>query len=1149
VAYYARNFVGQTLYHPDPEARCGRDKFPSDGTAMQQVTDWLEKLGMSEYAQRFADNRIDFSVLPDLTDQDLEKLGVLLGDRRKMLRAIANLEAPENSAPSVVVAAAPAATSPQLDSAERRQVTVMFSDLVGSTALSARMDPEDLREVISAYQKCVAETVRRFDGFVAKYLGDGVLVYFGYPQAHEHDAERAVRAGLELIAAVGQLKTRALLQTRVGIATGLVVVGDLIGSGEAQERGIIGETPNLAARLQGVAEPNMVVIAESTRRLLGNLFELQDLGTRDLKGIPGPVPAWAAVRASSTESRFEALHGSGLTALVGRDEESELLLRRWSRAKAREGQVVLLSGEAGIGKSRLTAALLERLANEPHTRLRYFCSPRHTDSSLYPIADQMQRAAGLALDDTVQAKLDKLDRSLGQTSTSIQDVALFADMLSLPNDGRYPALDPDPQQRRQRTLQALIRQVEALSRSAAVLMIFEDAHWADPTSLEVLGRVVDRIRALRVLLLVTFRPEFTPPWSQLHVSSLTLDRLAQRDVDAIIDQVVGNKLLPLSIRQNIVERSDGIPLFIEEMTKAVLETKSTRVAEYTVAAVPSPALRVPPSLHASLMARLDRLGPAKEVAQIGAAIGREFPHALLASVMGKNRTDLQSMLDRLAQAGLLFRQGEPPNAIYTFKHALVQDAAYDTLLRAKRRELHGRIGDLLERQPSLVDSQPELLAHHYSEAGLLPKAVSYWLKAGQLAVTRSANTESVSHLTKALSLLRDWPAPEARDRLELEAQITLGPALIATKGYAASETVAAYERARALIRITGDRTHQDAVLLGTFVSYYNLAAFEKGMEVGREFLQWAEGVGEALPLCIGHRMLAVSYNTLGKYPEARDHAERALRFYDPERHSCLAWRYVHDLGVAAMCHYANAKWHLGFSDQSMSLEREALAWAAKLKHHNTIGYALFYAGALPAFRECNVVLLSHYVDQLLAHAEKHGQPQWALWGNCLRAKVLTASGHADEAIACIDQSIQTAERLQNRAYRPMIYGIRGEASLAQSDTAGALQAVAEALSWAEQTHERWMNPELWRIKGDIRRLAADFHGAEACYLRSIEWAKQQGSRMFELRSTTSVARLRCDLRKLADAREILIPIYKGFTEGFDTLDLKQAKELLDELVS
>jgi class 3 adenylate cyclase len=619
---------------------------PSVRVAVMDIVVWLRSLGLGKYEAVFRENDIDETVLPSLTHENLKELGVAsLGHRVKLLDAIAALRSDAGGkTPSVDATASSAPSVPPEDRAERRQVTVMFSDLVGSTALSARMDPEDLREVISTYQNCVAETVRRLGGFVANYMGDGALVYFGYPEAQEDDAERAVSAGLELIAAVSALKTPALLQTRVGIATGLVVVGDLIGSGSAKEQAIIGETPNLAARLQGVAEPNSVIIAESTRKLLGNLFELQDLTLKDLKGIAGPVRAWAALRASSVESRFEALHASNLTALVGREEEIELLFRRWSRAKTGEGQVVLLSGEAGIGKSRLTAALLERLATEPHTRLRYFCSPQHTDSALYPIIGQMERAAGFAHYDTAQARLDKIDLLLAKTSTPIQHVALFAEMLSLPNDGRYPSLDElKSEQRRQRTLEALTEQMQALSRQNPVVMIFEDVHWTDPTSLEAFGQAVDRLRTLRVLLIVTFRPEFEPPWvGRPHVAALTLNRFGEREIAAMIDGVAGNKPLPADIRRDIVERADGIPLFIEEMTKAVLEASSEDEARQTVAAVPPSALAVPASLHASLMARLDRLGSAKEVAQIGAAIGRQFSHALLAAIVHWRDPELQS---------------------------------------------------------------------------------------------------------------------------------------------------------------------------------------------------------------------------------------------------------------------------------------------------------------------------------------------------------------------------------------------------------------------------------------------------------------------------------------------------------------------------
>src|SRR5450631_1793325 len=556
------------------------------------VVVWLRRLGLERYEVAFRENEIDETVLPSLTHETLKELGVTaVGHRLKLLDAVAALRADASGkAPSADVATASSApsASPE-DRAERRQVTVMFSDLVGSTALSARMDPEDLREVISAYQNSVAETVGRFGGFVAKYMGDGVLIYFGYPQAHEDDAERAVRAGLQLVTAVGDLKTHAALQTRVGIATGLVVVGDLIGSGSSQEQPIVGDTPNLAARLQGVAEPNRVVIAESTRKLVGSLFELEGLGPLELKGISGPTRAWAALRPASVESRFEAMHASGLTDLVGREEELDLLLRRWSKAKSGEGQVVLLSGEAGIGKSRLTAALLERLATEPHTRLRYFCSPQHTDSAFYPITSQMERAAGLTHDDTAQAKLDKLDTLLARSLAPLEDVTLLAEMLSLPNDGRHPALELAAHQRRQRTLEALTTQIETLARQSPVLMIFEDAHWTDPTSLEALSRSVDRIRALGVLLIVTYRPEFEPPWvGQPHVATLTLNRLGQRQVAAMIDHVTGKKPLLASIRQDIVERTDGVPLFIEEMTRAVLEAGGQEDAERAVTSVTAP---------------------------------------------------------------------------------------------------------------------------------------------------------------------------------------------------------------------------------------------------------------------------------------------------------------------------------------------------------------------------------------------------------------------------------------------------------------------------------------------------------------------------------------------------------------------------------
>ena len=864
------------------------------------IDGWLRGIGLAEYAEMFRANDINIELLGQLTNDDLKDIGVVsLGHRKKLLEAIAE------RAGAVSVSPEPALSEPQAqDSAERRQVTVMFSDLVGSTALSGQMDPEDLRELISAYQTCVAETVRRHGGFVAKYLGDGVLVYFGYPQAHEDDAEQAVRAGLETIAAVTALKMLVPLQTRVGIATGLVVVGDLIGSGQAQERGIVGETPNLAARLQGVAEPNMVVIAEGTRKLLGNLFDLEDLGQKELKGIAGATRAFAALRAGSAESRFEALHASGLTALVGREEETELLLRRWSKAKGGEGQVVLLSGEAGIGKSRLTAALLERLSGEPHTRLRYFCSPQHTDSAFYPIIGQMERAAGLSRDDTAAVRLDKLDALLAQSSASSQDAALFAELLSLPNDGRYPALNLAPEQRRQKTLEAFSSQLEVLSRVRPVLMIFEDAHWTDPTSLEAFGRTVDRIRPLRVLLLATFRPEFVPPWiGRPHVTSLTINRMAERDVDAIIDGVAGNKPIPESVRKDIIERTDGIPLFVEEMTKAVLEAESEGSAKHLAASVPSPAHAVPASLHASLMARLDRLGSAKDVAQIGAAIGREFSHALLAAVAGKPGADLGSALDRLIAAGLLFRQGVPPQATYLFKHALVQDAAYGTLLREARRGLHARIAEVLEGQfTEIANNQPELLARHCTEAGLTEKAVGLWGKAGQRSLERSALVEAVEQLTRAIGLIAALAPTPALRREEIKLQVALITPLFHLKGYAAPETKAAAERANLLIeqaKALGEPLEDPlllfSVLYGVWVANYIAFNGDAMRELAAQFLVLAEKQGSVVPIVVAHRMMAVSLLCTGDIVEARVHSDQAAALHNPAEHRPVATRFGQDI--------------------------------------------------------------------------------------------------------------------------------------------------------------------------------------------------------------------------------------------------------------
>jgi class 3 adenylate cyclase/predicted ATPase len=1121
---------------------------------MQQIEDWLKQLGMSEYAERFADNKIDISVLPHLTDQDLKDIDVPLGHRRKMLAAIAELGVATQRKPEPA-----GSVEPKLqEAAERRQITVMFSDLVGSTALSARMDPEDLREVISAYQKCVAETVRRFGGFVAKYMGDGVLVYFGYPGAHEDDAEQAVRAGLELVAAVPALRTCAPLQTRVGIATGLVVVGDLIGSGEAQERGIVGETPNLAARLQGIAEPNMVVIAEGTRRLLGNLFELEDLGAKDLKGIAGPVRAWAALRASAVESRFEAMHAGGLTALVGREEEIELLLRRWSRAKTGEGQVVLLTGEAGIGKSRLTAALLERLATEPHTRLRYFCSPQHADSALYPIIGQMEHAAGFTHDDTPQARLNKLDALLAQTSTSAQDAALFADMLSLPNDGRYPALELTPEQRRQRTLAALTVQVEALSRQSPVLMILEDAHWADPTSLEAFGRAVDRIRTLRALLLVTFRPEFEGPWvGRPYVTALIINRLAEREASAMIEHIVGNKLLPESIRQDIIERTDGIPLFVEEMTKAVLEAESEGAGEHIAAGVPSPALEVPASLHASLMARLDRLGvPAKEVAQIGAAIGRAFFHALLAAVVRKPEAELKSALDRLIVAGLLFRQGVPPHATYLFKHALVQDAAYGTLLREPRRALHARIAETLESQfPDTAERQPELLARHCTEAGLIEKAAGLWGKAGQRSLERSALAEAAEQLTRALSQIAALPTTPALRRGQIKLQVAIITPLMHVKGYAAPETKAAVERARLLIEqaeVLGeppdDRLLLFVVLYSAWAASHVASNGDTMRSLAAQFCALAEKQKATVPLMVGHRLMGTSLLCTGDAAEGRMHYDQAIALYDPIQHRSLATRFGQDVRVAILSYRSLALWVLGNPEAAIADTDSAIKEARDIGQAATLMYALTVA-CLTLIQCGSYETVAKDLDEMLALADEKAGSFWKAYGMSVRGCTFALTGDAAGAVKTITSGIIAWRSTGTTLWMPFFLSSLAKAHAELDQFDAAWRAVDEALTAIETTKETLYEPEVHRIAGEIALLSPerDAAKAEAFFEHALNVARDQQAKSWELRAAMSMARLWRDQGKQQQALELLAPVYGWFTEGFDTRDLKDAKALLEEL--
>ena len=892
------------------------------------IAAWLEGLGLRQYEQAFRDNEIDAAVLPELTADDLKDLGVnLVGHRRKLLGAIAGLRT--DAQPS-----SPVAADQVVSGAERRQLTVMFCDLVGSTALSARLDPEDLREVIGAYHAAAAGAIGRFSGFVAKYMGDGVLAYFGYPQAHEDDAERAVRAGLSVVEAVRRLQIPEPLQVRIGLATGLAVVGDLIGSGAAQEQAVIGETPNLAARLQGLAKPEAIVIAESTRRLVGNLFDYQSLGEVEVKGLPAPVPAYRVLGESRVGSRFEALR-SGESPLVGRDEELELLQRRWAHAKAGTGRVVLISAEPGIGKSRLAEAFRESLGDEPHTRLRYFCSPHHQDSALYPFIGQLERAAGFEREDTPSARLNKLE-VLVAASAPADDVSLLAEMLSVPFESRYPALDLTPQRKKERTFQALLRQFAGLAKRLPALMIFEDLHWADPTSCELLDLAVEQIERLPVLLIATFRPEYQPPWTgEPHVTTLSLRRLGRHESDELVRGIIGNTAaLPSEVMAEIVERTDGVPLFLEELTKAVVENA-------VIGSVPATSLAVPATLHASLMARLDRLGSAaKEVAQIGAGIGREFSYELLAAVALRTEPELQDALGRLLNAGLVFQRGMPPQTTLLFKHALVQDTAYSTLLRGPRQALHASIARVLEEQfPSVAEAQPQILAHHFSEAGVLERAVAYWCRAGRQSAAKSAHIEAMAQLRRGLRLIADLPDTHERKQQELELQVTLADTLGASKGRAHPDVAEVLGRARGLVLETGPAgtVRHFSVLYGLFLSDYFGGRPKPALERAREFMLLAQSQTDTGFLLAGGRLMGSALALAGDFPSAFSHIEQAVRLYTPEEPRILVGA---ELGVSALTNWSWVLWHRGYPDQARQAADRARRRARQSGHTHTIAWAL-----------------------------------------------------------------------------------------------------------------------------------------------------------------------------------------------------------------
>jgi predicted ATPase len=986
-------------------------------------------------------------------------------------------------------------------------------------------------------------------------LGDGVLVYFGYPQAHEDDAERAVRAGLALIGAVSRFDAAEGLQVRIGVATGLVVVGDLIGTGAAGEQAVVGETPNLAARLQAVAGPNCLVVGPTTRQMVGDLFECRALGAIELKGFAEPIRAWQVIRPSAVESRFEALRAGGLTPLVGREEEIELLLRRWQQAQEGEGRVVLLSGEACIGKSRITRAFQERLVGEqPYSRLLYFCSPHHEGSALYPFISQLERAAGFERDDGGALKLDRLETLLAQSSRNVaHDAALLAALLSIPSGDRYPPLpELGPQRRKEETLTALLAQLDGLAARRPVLMIFEDAHWIDPTSLELLERTVDLAQRLPVLVIITARPEYALSWTgRPHVTVHPLSRLGRREASEMIERLAGGQALPHEVVDQVIGRTDGVPLFIEELTKAILESGVLRrEGQRYVLTAPLPSLAIPTTLHASLMARLDRLAPVRRIAEVGAVIRREFSHELIAAVSAWPESDLNDALQQLVASELIYRRGTPPDAVYTFKHALVQDAAYGTLLRGVRQELHARVVTALEeRFPEVAVTQPEILAHHCAEGGLAEQAVAYWYAAGERALRASANVEAIKHLSQGLRSLNSLPETRERQQKELRFQTALGPAYMATRGWAAPEAAQAYQRGDELCRALSDSGERFKILSGLWIGHQARGEVRRARTLSDELLRLAEQENDDDLRLEAHHSAWPRF-WFGEFVAAREHAERGLALYNPAKHAAHVWTYTgHDPGVCGWVQGGLNLWFLGYPEQAAANVQRGLLLAERVAHPPTVAHALNHGLLCHQLRRDRETVRA-WGERMATLAIEHRLASFEATGIVARGWVLANQGQVKEGLSELRRGSAGSIDLGVRLYEPYHKALLAEAHLEAGEPSVGLEVLEDAMRFADASGLRYWDAGLLCLKGKLlARLSSNgrHDEEEQCYHQALSVARRQQVRSLELRAATSLARLWRDEGRRDEARDLLAPVYEWFTEGFETPDLTEAKELLDAL--
>jgi predicted ATPase/class 3 adenylate cyclase len=1063
--------------------------------------------------------------------------------------------------------------------AERRHLTVMFCDPVDSVARSQRLDPEEVSEITRQYQEACAQVIRNFAGHIAQYQGDGLLVYFGYPVAHEDDVQRAVRAGLGILAALPHLNAQLQqtvkdlqgfpLQLRIGIHTGLAVVeergGDLIA---------LGDTPNLASRLQGIAAPDTVLISEATYRLTEGFFACRDLGPQQLKGISLPVTVYQVIRESGVRSRLQVTTAAGLTPLVGRKEELGLLTERWEQVKEGEGWVVMVSGEAGIGKSRLVQALKERLAQEPHLWLESHCSPYHQNSALSPVIDLLQRLLRFERTEAPQEKFNKLETVLQRFPLSLLEIMpLFASLLSLPLPNHYPPLTLTPQRQRQKLQEALLALLVAQTESQPVLQVVEDLHWADPSTLETLNFFVNHGSIARSLTLLTFRPEFSVPWvTRSHVTHLTLNRLSRKQVEELTVGVTKGKTLPAEVTHALVTKTDGVPLFVEELTKMVLESGwlKEEAHGYTLTGA-LPSVGIPATLHDSLMARLDRLGPAKEVAQLGATLGREFPYELLKAVSRLDEAALQSALDQLVDAELLYRRRLPSHELYVFKHALIQETAYQSLLKSTRQQSHKQIAQVLqERFPETVEAQPELLAHHYTEAGLVEHAIPCWQKAGQRAIQSSANVEAARHLTKGLELLKMLPDSSERSQQELDLQITLGPTLMAIKGYAAPEVERTYARARELCRQIEEIPQLFRALWGLRRFYFMQGTLQTARELGEQLLTLAQKTQNSAFLLEAHEALGATLMFQGDFVSARVHEEQGISCYDPQQHHSLAFLYGQDPGVRCLAYEAWILWFLGYPEQALKRTSEAITLARELAHPFSLVWALACTAFLCQFLR-DGQQTQNAAEEALKLSQEQGFSFMNAYGDFWCGWVLAQQGEVKKGLTQMRHGLAAYRAGGAELGVPYLLALFAETCGQGGQIEEGLQSVAEALSILKKNTDLCYEPELYRLKGELtlQQFGVRSQGqsrpaktgqdksearspeseAEECFWKAITIARRQSAKALELRAAMSLSGLRQRQGKKDEARQLLAEVYNWFTEGFDTKDLQEAKALLEELAA